>query len=317
MGEGEGCGVQQMVRAERAVEGAVRSVGGVADDRVADGGELAADLVRHAGGDRHLEQRAPSIDAQGLVESLGEQGALALRQRGGGHAAHAASERRAVREPARDAAGLRHLAVDHGEVRLVDRARRELAADGFERGLRPRAEHDAGGAGIDAVEESRHGGIVAHARHLGEARGEGVGQRAGFAGLDRVARLAAGLVDGEDGVVGEEDAQFSRLGQRRAVGALQQPRQGHDSAATRAIGLGGRPVVEQDAAFGEGRVDQGAGRSGEAPEDRLVEPSRPFIRFVDRECDVLDHMRFSATAAGRRRRGAGCGRSAGRCPRSG
>lgn len=165
------------------------SVRGVADDRMADRGKLAADLVRDTREDRHFKQRRTATGPAGLVERFREQGPLAFRKGTGRDAAHAAAERGGVRQVSGNAAGLFDRTFDERQVYLSGRVRRELRAESRERGGRTGRKDESGGSGVQPVQKSRHERIVADAFEFGVARQERGGECAAFADGNRMAGL--------------------------------------------------------------------------------------------------------------------------------
>ena len=81
-----------MVGTVRTGQRDVGSVGGVADDRMSDGGELAADLVCDARVNCHLQNGVAVVEGNGPVKRFGEHRAFTLGKGGAGDAAHASAE---------------------------------------------------------------------------------------------------------------------------------------------------------------------------------------------------------------------------------
>ena len=112
---------------------------------------------------------------------------------------------------------------------------------------------------------------IADARHLRVAREKEGGRRAPLARVERVARHATRLVEGDHGVVLMEDGEGElRLGRdaRGQVGE-RDPVAGRDPDA-----LGGRPPVHAHRALGDQPADEAARQGGERAVEEGIEPGR-------------------------------------------
>jgi hypothetical protein len=235
-------------------EAALDEIGGasavetVAEDGVAEGGQMDADLMRAAGADFDFE-----ISVAGVAfddAPVGE---------GGAAGAEAAGHLRAMNGVAGD--GLVEAtvvgfgeALDDGEIDLVDFAGGELFAEGAVGGVGARDDDDAAGFFVEAMDDT--GTIVAAGGgELAEVVEQGIDEGAGVlagAGMDDYAR---GFVDDDDVFVFIEDVEGKVFG----FGVEGRTGLGFDGDAFGA--------AEQQRRFGGSRVDEHA-----AGLDPLLEP---------------------------------------------
>ena len=203
-----GAGQQHAPAAKAFLEQAVvpaLAVGGVADDRVGDVFEVAANLMTAAGFGREFEQgvAAGGVAVDGEGQFHGGKAAIA-GERGLGFGRGVGSAELVVvvlpRQRVVDGANLVRVAAHDGEVGLVDLLRLELLAELAGDVAVEGEEQHAGGAAIEPMGRVNVlADLVAHDLH-GEARFVAVE----FAAVDEQAR---GLVHGDQRFVAVEDRQ--------------------------------------------------------------------------------------------------------------
>lgn len=274
----------------------VDSIELVADDRVADLGEVDADLVLATGkgGGAHEGDGLAPEGAGGEGPDLGAGGEAPLLE---GPRAHLDADPRAEggAEGEVDAARGFELAVDQRPVDLVDGAAEEGALEVAAAAAAAAEDEDAGGLAVDAVGELP-------AVPLAEAGAEEV--------REGVAVVAGGGVDGETGGL-VEDEEVGVLVEHGVVeddrglargGALDHEALAEaDPLGGAAEGLAG--VGAADAAGVDDLLDAGAGEAGDPAGDEAIE-AEAGPRRVDLEGD--EDERFVAVvhhrARGRLRR---------------
>ena len=200
-------GVQAVSRHVLHGEGAVEAV---VDDMQARHCELGADLMRDAGEDGHFEERAlfgfdlrvgyGTVGGDGVQGARG--GAFGFREPVVDGIDHLAiGEGRVVDKIVFQRCAVEDVALNQGEILLLDRLRGELGAEAVERFLRSGDEDESGRAGIDAMERACHEGPVAKRDAFRMERGDAVHESAGFSVRIGVDGDAGGFVEREEGGV--------------------------------------------------------------------------------------------------------------------
>ena len=208
-----------VLHGERAIEPVVHDVH--SGER-----ELRADLVGHAGEDRHLEERPFFVLLEGPADwtevrhcvERPEPALLLLAQSRAADVDHAAEgERRVVHEVVLESAAYGDRPFDEREVGLLHRLLGELRPQGVERGGGAGDEDESRGVRVDPVERPRHEGSVPKRDALRVARGDAVHERPGLCAGERLHGHAGGLVEREQVVVLEKRAQTDRGVRRDCV----------------------------------------------------------------------------------------------------
>lgn len=184
-------------------------VDGVPEHRVAEVGEVDADLVRAAGAELSLDERRRP---QALERP---------QHRAGGAAAGPRGECRAPRARPRPADAALHqllpqeIPARQSEVETLHGVEPKLAVQVFGRGVRDRQHHHPRCVAVEAVDDEN--APVAPGPPL--QLGRGAGEHRVLLALDRgVDEQPGGLVDDDDLVVGEQHLNRRRLGRALAPG---------------------------------------------------------------------------------------------------
>lgn len=212
--EGDAVGVEEEAAAESRL--GLGAVEGVADDRVADAGEVNADLVGAASADADFEEGELRVAAEDAVRA--PSGAAFGEACGHADPAHGVAG-----DGALDAAGLiLHGALDQRQVNFFDFAGGELRGEIPVRGVVLGDQEDAAGEAVEAVDNAG-AQIAAELGEGVEAMEEGVDERAGVNASSGVDDHAGGFIDGDDGGIFVEDMQgniFGRGFERREIGGF-------------------------------------------------------------------------------------------------
>ena len=163
-------------------------------------------------------------------------------------------------------------AVDEGGIVFLNGEAAKLGAEGGIGGGGFCGEDEAGGVGVEAVQEGGKETVIADVGQRGEARDEGVGEGVGFGGAEGMGGLPGGFVEGEEGVVFvenvegqigiEEKAKVFGFGEVAAV---------EDVARGEACAFFGGALVKGDVSARDELFDGGAVEPGEEAEDLAVE----------------------------------------------
>ena len=281
MGEGEMGGVEEVavevelpgVEAGDEVGGAVE---GVADDGVAEGLHVDADLVGAAGFDADFDEGEGAVGSGDAFEDfdVGDGGAApSVRRAAGGHAD--AADEVAGDGEVDGGVVFGDVAVDEGDVGFGDLALGEHLAELAVGAVVLGDEDDAAGLLVEAVDDAG-AEVAADVGEIGEVEEEGVDEGAAVAGVvggagAGVDHHAGGFVDDGEVLVFVEDVEGDVLGdgvERGRVGGA------FDldglAAVEFLLGLGGVAVDADLAGFDE-ELDAGAADVGDGLREILVE----------------------------------------------
>lgn len=128
--------------------------------------------------------------------------------------------------------------LDKREVGLPDGLGAELRAQAVERLCRAGDKHEPGRVGVDAMERSGHQGRVAKRSAFGITVNDRVHQRAGLSAGKRLHGHSRRLVEGENRVVFEGDAQGTGNRLDEIVRGFQQPLDDNGLSAAQFLPLG-------------------------------------------------------------------------------
>src|ERR1022692_3412539 len=182
-----------------------RPIETVASYRMADAGEVHADLVRTAGADAQFQKSEAHEAAEDAV--FGPGGA-AVAEAGG----HARAAPRIARDGLFDAAAIRlHVAVNQRQVGLLHLPAGEQGGQRAMRGVVLGHQNHAAGEAVQAMHDAGPQIAAQRGKRL-EAAEQRVDQRAGMHSGAGVHHHACGLVDGHEVLVFVEHAQRNGFG---------------------------------------------------------------------------------------------------------